>query len=126
MNDAVAGNKAEGATLYYEGCKQAHARSCMAQATMLNDAAIQAVNDPSVKGEHAMHAKARAVMFFRRACELGESKVAFSCVLLGWVGGWGEGDMSVCLCYLCICFYGRVWRTYIHVRLNISVHVSFV
>ena len=96
---------------------------------MLNDAAIQAVNDPSVKGEHAMHAKARAVMFFRRACELGESKVAFLCVLGGWVGGWGDVDMSMCLCHLGICFYDglcRVWRTYIHVRLNLSVHVFFV
>jgi len=101
MYDVVAGNKAEGATLYYEGCKQAHARSCMAQATMLNDAAIQAVNDPSVKGEHAMHAKARAVMFFRRACELGESKVAFLCVLRGWVGGW----RGICQCAYVICAF---------------------
>ena len=37
---------------------------------------MAAATDGSVKGEHAMHAKARAVMFFRRACELGDAKVS--------------------------------------------------
>lgn len=46
---------------------------------MLNQAAVAAVKDGNVKGEHAMHAKARAVMFFRRACELGDAQV---CALL--------------------------------------------
>ena len=67
-------SRAEAAQLYYEGCRLAHARSCMAQGHMLNQAAADAVADGSVKGEHAMHAKARAIMFFRRACELGDAQ----------------------------------------------------
>jgi TPR repeat protein len=72
MQEQVPGGQAQAANFYYEGCREGHARSCKAQAMMLNQAAIAAAKDGSVKGEHAMHAKARAIMFFRRACELGD------------------------------------------------------
>jgi len=74
MQEMVAGGQSQAANLYYDGCKYGNARSCMAQATMLNQAAVAAAGDGSVKGEHAMHAKARSIMFFRRACELGNAQ----------------------------------------------------
>lgn len=41
---------------------------------MLSAAAAEAVENNTATGEHALHAKARAVMFYRRACELGEAQ----------------------------------------------------
>ena len=62
----------EAAELYYEGCRLGHARSCLTQGKMLSSAAAEAVEKGSATAEHALHAKARAVMFYRRACELGD------------------------------------------------------
>ena len=39
---------------------------------MLSAAAAEAIGNKSATSEHALHAKARAVMFYRRACELGD------------------------------------------------------
>jgi hypothetical protein len=39
---------------------------------MLSAVAVDAVENKSATSEHALHAKARAVMFYRRACELGD------------------------------------------------------
>jgi hypothetical protein len=41
---------------------------------MLSAVAADAVENKSATSEHALHAKARAVMFYRRACELGDPK----------------------------------------------------
>ncbi|EKX49959.1 hypothetical protein GUITHDRAFT_135643 [Guillardia theta CCMP2712] len=66
-------NNAEAAEMYYAGCQQGNARCCLIQAKMLEDAAIEAVKAGTSTGEHALQARARAVMFFRRACELGNA-----------------------------------------------------
>jgi len=62
----------EAAELYYEGCRLGHSRSCLTQGKMLSSAAAEAIEKGSATAEHALHAKARGVMFYRRACELGD------------------------------------------------------
>lgn len=65
-------SSSEAAELYYEGCRLGHSRSCLTQGKMLSSAAAEAVEKGSATAEHALHAKARGVMFYRRACELGD------------------------------------------------------
>jgi len=45
--EMVPGGQAEAATLYYNGCRHGHARSCMAQAQMLNQAGSVSVPIPA-------------------------------------------------------------------------------
>mmetsp|Transcript_34421 Transcript_34421/g.77621 ORF Transcript_34421/g.77621 Transcript_34421/m.77621 type:complete len:352 (-) Transcript_34421:21-1076(-) len=66
-------NNADAAEMYYAGCQNGNARCCLIQAKMLEDAAIDAIKAGTSTGEHALQARARAVMFFRRACELGSA-----------------------------------------------------
>eukprot|EP00293_Proteomonas_sulcata_P020550 CAMPEP_0184298278 /NCGR_PEP_ID=MMETSP1049-20130417/9109_1 /TAXON_ID=77928 /ORGANISM="Proteomonas sulcata, Strain CCMP704" /LENGTH=330 /DNA_ID=CAMNT_0026608357 /DNA_START=274 /DNA_END=1266 /DNA_ORIENTATION=+ len=74
QQEMVQADKSQAAELYYEACKIGHSKSCITQGKLLSAAAAKAVEDGTATGEHALHAKARAIMFYRRACELADAK----------------------------------------------------
>lgn len=74
MQGLVPGNQSHAAELYYAGCRFGSPDACLAQGRMLGKTAKEAVDAGQASGEAVLQAKARSVMFFRRACELGSAK----------------------------------------------------